>query len=294
MKPNHRFCSEKPEFWANVRLISQLVGYKEPHHDKIKVPTFTEIISSYRSKKLSTDHLETLGKPTDFAKHLLEYFEFRSKSLGEIARSQLMDVADVKFEFDKLINSYTPSCPLPMNKQKGDKKNFAFFTCIINMLIERELKNQECDYDPRELVFVTKDNTPIRTFSRRVDGCYPSTQSPIAIWEIKEYYYTTTFGSRVADGIYETLVDGMELEELNKTDGVKILHYLMIDSRRTWWEMGKSYLCRLVDMLHMGYVDEIFFGKEVISELPKEVQKWIELFNLQFKQSDQNGFKRSV
>ena len=37
---------------------------------------------------------------------------------------------------------------------------------------------------------------------------------PLAVWEIKEYYYTTTFGSRVADGVYETLLDGMELREL--------------------------------------------------------------------------------
>ena len=38
--------------------------------------------------------------------------------------------------------------------------------------------------------------------------------NPIAVWELKEYYYTTTFGSRVADGIYETLLDGMELEDM--------------------------------------------------------------------------------
>jgi len=30
------------------------------------------------------------------------------------------------------------------------------------------------------------------------------------------YYYTTTFGSRVEDGVYETLLDGMELEELRE------------------------------------------------------------------------------
>jgi hypothetical protein len=48
----------------------------------------------------------------------------------------------------------------------------------------------------------------------------PGTVNPIAIWEIKEYYYTTTFGSRVADGVYETLLDGMELGFLS-TKGLK-------------------------------------------------------------------------
>lgn len=40
--------------------------------------------------------------------------------------------------------------------------------------------------------------------------------------EIKEYYYTTTFGSRVAGGVYETLLDGMELDELAQNEGVRV------------------------------------------------------------------------
>jgi len=43
----------------------------------------------------------------------------------------------------------------------------------------------------------------------------------------------------------------------------------------TWWGMGKSYLCRLVDMLHMGLVDEILFGREVVARIPVLVTEWI-------------------
>ena len=38
--------------------------------------------------------------------------------------------------------------------------------------------------------------------SRRFDGAYPNIINPRIVWEIKEYYYATTFGSRVADGVY--------------------------------------------------------------------------------------------
>ncbi len=41
--------------------------------------------------------------------------------------------------------------------------------------------------------------------------------------------------------------------------------------------MGKSYLCRMVDMLHMGYVDEVLFGREVIERIPVLVDEWIRL-----------------
>ncbi|HEX5733361.1 MAG TPA: hypothetical protein VF131_11055 [Blastocatellia bacterium] len=162
-----------------------------------------------------------------------------------------------------------------MNKQKGEKKAPAYFTGLINMLVEANVEGLPCDYDPRELTTVTFNNAPLRTLARRVDGAFTSTVNPIAVWEIKEYYYTTTFGSRVADGVYETLLDGMELEELREHEVKDIKHYLMIDAHYTWWDCGRSYLCRIMDMLHMGYVDEVLFGYEVIERLPALVKEWV-------------------
>ena len=143
------------------------------------------------------------------------------------------------------------------------------------MLIESHARGNPCDYDPRRLTTVTKDNAPLRTLARRVDGAFPSVVDPVAVWEIKEYYYTTTFGSRVADGVYETLLDGMELEELSNSEGIRVRHYLMIDSHYTWWVCGRSYLCRMIDMIHMGYVDEILFGYEIVERLPQLVEEWV-------------------
>jgi len=108
-------------------------------------------------------------------------------------------------------------------------------------------------------------------------GAFPSVNNPIAVWEVKEYYYTTTFGSRVADSVYESLLDGLELEELRQSEGVRVRHYLMLDAHYTWWECGRSYLCRILDMLHMGYVDEVLFGYEVVERLPTLVSEWLEL-----------------
>lgn len=107
---------------------------------------------------------------------------------------------------------------------------------------------------------------------RHFDGAYPSIQDPQVLWEIKEYYDTKTFGSRVADGVYESLLDGMEMEETERSTQTRISHYLIVDSRTTWWKDGKSYLCRLIDMLNMGYVDVLLFGKEVATELPALVK----------------------
>jgi len=142
------------------------------------------------------------------------------------------------------------------------------------MLIESNCEGMPCDYAPGELTTITRDGAPYRTLARRIDGAFPRTVNPIAVWEIKEYYYTTTFGSRVADGVYESLLDGMEIEEA-RTEEPHIKHYLMIDDYFTWWECGRSYLCRIIDMMHMGYVDEVLFGREVINRIPVIVKDWV-------------------
>ena len=145
------------------------------------------------------------------------------------------------------------------------------------MLIEANAHGYPCNFDPQVLTTITYEKRPLRTLARRVDGAFPGTVNPIAVWEIKEYYYTTTFGSRVADSVYETLLDGLELEELREHENIDVKHYLMVDAHYTWWTMGRSYLCRIVDMLHMGYVDEVLFGTEVVDRLPVLVQEWVEI-----------------
>jgi hypothetical protein len=166
---------------------------------------------------------------------------------------------------------------LTMNKQKGEKKQPAYLTCLVNMLIEANKGRVPCDYDPRELTSITSNGVPLRTLARRVDGAFPSVINPVALWEIKEYYYTTTFGSRVADGVYETLLDGLELEEVRENEQIDIKHYLILDAHYTWWDCGRSYLCRIVDMLHMGYIDECIVGREVVDRIPTLVQEWLTL-----------------
>jgi hypothetical protein len=133
---------------------------------------------------------------------------------------------------------------------------------------------------------------PLRTLSRRVDGAFPEVVNPIAIWEVKEYYSTKTFGSRVADGVYETLLDGIELEELEVAAGRKVQHVLFVDDEFTWWQCGRSYLCRILDMLHMGYVDEVIFGREVLIRLPEIARGWVSSLKARTRLTSPQGKRR--
>lgn len=293
MKPNQQFVNLGKEFWAHIRIISQHVGYTERPKRKprdqhtqprqkesgpIRIPTLAEITGAL--EELGLDSKQVMGKAgrtTKFGELIMDYFAFRANQLNSFVEPRLMNLDAARATFERLRATLHPTCPLPMNKQKKEKKSPAYFTGIINMLIEANAAGAPCDYDPRELTTITRNNQPFRTLARRVDGAFPSPVNPRAVWEIKEYYYTTTFGSRVADGVYETLLDGMELEELRMSEGVNILHYLIVDDHYTWWDCGRSYLCRILDMLHMGYVDEVLFGREVVDRLPAIVKAWVNM-----------------
>ena len=276
MKPNQKFRNKPKEFWANVRTISQQVGYTMRGEGQVKIPTINEIKTAYQALALNLHRIvDDKNVLTEFGNDLLEYFKYRADVLNTFVKPRLMNPDRARSEFENLYKKLSPKCPIPMNKQKGDKRAEAYFTAIINMLIEANCEGFKCDFDPRILTTVTRGGLPLRTLSRRVDGAFPNIVNPIAVWEIKEYYYTTTFGSRVADGVYETLLDGMELEEIQEHENIEVLHYLMVDAYYTWWDCGRSYLCRIIDMLHMGYVDEVLFGYEVIERMPFIVKEWV-------------------
>jgi hypothetical protein len=293
MQPNEKFVGLPKSFWANVRTISQAVGYTDrPKRSKgvtgqlghIKVPAAKDIITAFRKIDLNSGHLFLADEePTDLGRQVLDYFTFRADVLNRIVEPNLMNAEQAEALYDKLKGKAKRAAIVPMNKQSGTKKRPAFFTGIVNLVIDNALKGLPCNYNPQELTTITRNREPFRTLARRIDGAFPSPVDPIAVWEIKEYYYTTTFGSRVADGVYESLLDGMELEELDAAlrelvrDGERpehIQHLLFIDAHFTWWIKGRSYLCRIIDMLHMGYLDEVIVGREVESRLPEIVKGW--------------------
>jgi hypothetical protein len=287
MKPDPRFLNQPKHFWANVRSISQKHGYTGKKTGQVKVPTIGEMKAALEAISLSASHLVVdKGQPTAFGNTLHAYFEYRAEVLNTYVSIRLMEVEQARLLFEELQARLCPTCPLPMNRQSGEKKQRAYFTGVINMLIEANAEGLPCDFDPQKLTTVTFNKAPLRTLARRLDGAFTSTVNPIAVWEVKEYYYTKSFGSRIADGVYETLLDGMEIEELRDHEAKDIKHYLMIDARHTWWSSpGRPYLCRIIDMLHMGYVDEVLFGKEVVERLPSIVKEWVEIARKQIETS---------
>lgn len=271
MRPHPDFLNETPEFWALAKYSSEQLGYSP----RVSYRNPHPVLRRYTDKEIG-DLANQNGLDDHTAQRTRAYLNYRADLLEKQVQPLLMDRDEAERIFADLCRRHNPTCNLPLNKQTKEKKHHAYFTCIINILTELHLRGGTFNDNPGQLATITDPTGRlIKVLSRRIDGAYPGLQNPKAIWEVKEYYGTTTFGSRVADGVYETQLDGYELSDIERLISHSIEHYLLVDDSFTWWTKGRSYLCRLIDITHEGLVTEVIFGKEVLDRWPQIVESWL-------------------
>lgn len=277
MHANPSFQNRDTQFWAHVRLISERLKYstraakgQDYNETRVKKYDYDSIIDKFNELGV---HINT-----SIINDVLNYLDYRADTLNDFVRPNLMMAPEAEEIYDRLKRQvyenhkldYSPA----FNKQTGEKSKPAYYTGIIDYLTLITLYNNGLDKsyynnNPNQLVFNTNNKNELTAvFSRRFDGAYPSLINPKIIWEIKEYYYTTTFGSKISDGVYETQLDGFEINQVEKQLSTPIHHVFFTDAEYTWWKQGKPYLCRLFDALHMGLIDELIIGREVIDRWP--------------------------
>ena len=277
MIANPEYLNQSHEFWATIKLISQQLKYSKD--GMVSAATMPQILETFHKLGLYPNKIYYDNKPTELGERIVNYLEYRARVLNDIARPNFLTLNEAVKLYEKIKADHPNSvAPAPLNKQSGLKKGPAFLTCMVNMLIEANIGNLPCKYDASQLTSFTQNKFPVRSLSRRVDGSFPGIINPIAMWEIKEYYYTTSFGSRIADGVYETMLDGYELKEVKQSLNREVMHYLIIDAYDTWWLKGRSYLCRIVDMMHMGLLTECIIGKEIVTRIPEIIRECKRLY----------------
>ena len=285
-------------FWAYVRAITEALGAAKRGSDKVAAYSLNEMIAALQKLGRPTAVLGNASSPTRLGTLLLDYFNYRAALLNNQVEKDLMHAEDAKSLYEEVVTRHADGPPvpvygakgvlvaesvlvrgkpvrIPMNKQKDEKRTPAYLTGIVSVLIAYFLNGRDCDYDPQRIPVVDHEGGLYAALSRRMDGAFPSTENPIAFWELKEYYYTTTFGSKISDGVYITALDGYERREVEGATGRNIDHIIMVDAHFTWWKKGKPYLCRFVDLINMGLVDEVMFGREVVRRIPGVVETWL-------------------
>ena len=102
MIPDSKFVNLGKDFWANIRVISQKVGYTERLNrrgkskevespagakkkvGRIKIPSLAEIKTALEELDLSSKHLvNDRGDPTERGKLVADYFAYRGNVLNK-------------------------------------------------------------------------------------------------------------------------------------------------------------------------------------------------------------------
>lgn len=278
MKAFETFQGMDTTFWALVKFASENLGYTKRGKAQVKSYKYDEV------KKLCNDN--DIRIPDEQIQKVCDYSRERANILNNCVEKMLMTGDEAHQAFlncEEVYRNGYFQCKIPMNKQRGSMKQIAYFTAMINILAEKTIRETTgleqigFDDDPRGLVYLwNRKGCLTGASSRRFDGAFPSIRNPLMVWEIKEYYYATTFGSRVADGVYETQLDGYEFNEIYNRTGTKVYHVLFIDAYGTWWKKGKSYLCRIIDILNSGIVDEVIVGREIFTRWPELIKEIIQ------------------
>lgn len=294
MRASDYWRNQDEQFWAYVRVLSEKRGYAKRGTDSIAVFSLAECKATLR--ELDRDPT-VLDDESGLGARLVDYFDYRAHELNDVARNNLLEAREAEELFNGIVDRCCTSATelrdrmgvlvavkygvrggmsvrVPMNKQTGSKRAPSFLTGMVNILFSYELQGEAFEDDPRRLPVVDRDGELFAAMSRRLDGAYPASINPRAIWEIKEYYYTTTFGSKISDAVYISQLDGHERREIVEATGMPIDLYLFVDAYGTWWTKGKAYLCRLVDAVNKGVVDEIVVGRECVEAIPRLVSSW--------------------
>lgn len=92
MKANPLYLQQSKEFWANVRVISQEIGYTVRGQGTILIPTVPQIRYAFNRLSLSIEHIaDTEDSLTKFGDVLLSYFAHRAHVLYDDVQNNLME-----------------------------------------------------------------------------------------------------------------------------------------------------------------------------------------------------------
>lgn len=272
MLPNQEFSGKDDEFWAYVRLVSQQAGYQPRGDEIVKEYDMGDLQETVESTGINGEPIFgdfSSSGLTDRGDEILSYLNYRSKQV-EVAMDHIQTKDEAKRTFEEYRGDY--ELTHVQHNRQGDKEPLVFANTV-NLVLEKEYGG-EFDPDPYELPTVLDDNKNLQmTLAKRLDGSLPNNRNPIALWEVKEFYSSSTFGSRVADAIYEIMLLSQEAQSVEDKIDREIEMYLMTDGQQAW-SKGVSYICRIIDIVNMGYIDAAIFGEEVVTEWPDIVSEW--------------------
>ncbi len=120
MKPFFEYSAKDNSFWANVKFISEKLGYSDrtSKGQRLRRYNLDDITKCYREYGLNLTHIynENEKSPTEFSRDLVSYLNRRNRVIETNVEPNLMNREEVEVEFIRIREYVNPTCTLPMNK----------------------------------------------------------------------------------------------------------------------------------------------------------------------------------
>ncbi len=208
----------------------------------------------------------------DVAPPLGDYLDFRSRLWN--AGDKLLRTEDEAKAYCKKKFNELPKTTQTKNLDHHQSSKALVLTTT--RLAEAVCKEFGMAIEPnpqRRCVWVAKEQ--LHVTARNLDGAIPGLVDPFLVWEIKEYWGTTSGSSKMSDAVYECALVGRELRDFEKRTKLHVDQAVVLDGKAQWTSR-KSDLLRFYDLWHQGLIDLLVVGREVETEWQPFVKSVVE------------------
>ena len=246
-------------FWHYVRyllhrraLLTALVNISSNI-----MPSRRALLRELVSLHLITDN----GQLTKMGERLVEYFARRNRLVKDILNN-LRTLNEAKRDLDSRGILY-------QEKRTRSGVSYNIVEAEVRSILESVCKHMRVSYRMGNVRVVFRIDGRVFVLSKMVDGVIPAPpENPMILLEIKEYWGKKHGGSKMTNAIYESYVVARELNDFMSIYGIKVYYVVIIDGKEQW-AARMSDLGRFVDLVNMGLIDRLFYGRNIQQELPK-------------------------
>jgi len=239
--------------------VWELVRYYLSITTKEEKESFIAVLKAESAARVGRIKLKLEG---DVARLLVDYLHFRTTlwDLGD----RLLRTEDEATAFCRKKFNEVPKTTQTKNlDHHQSSKAMVLTTTRLAEVVCTDLGVTIEANPQRRCVWVA--NEQLHVTARNLDGAVPGLVDPFLVWEIKEYWGTTSGGSKMSDAVYECALVGRELRDFEKRSKLNVLHAVLLDGKAQW-TARKSDLLRFYDLYHQGLIDILVVGREVETE----------------------------
>jgi hypothetical protein len=236
--------------------VWELVRYYLSITTKEERESFLRTLKTESAAKVGKINLKLEG---DVAKSLLRYLDFRS-SLWRVADKLLRTEEEATSYCKKAFNELPKITQTKNQDHHQSSKAMVLATTRLAESICTEVGMAVESNPQRRCVWVAEEQ--LHVTARNLDGAIPGLVDPFLVWEIKEYWGTTSGGSKMSDAVYECALVGRELRDFEKRTKLHVDHAVLLDGKAQWTSR-KSDLLRFYDLYYQGLIDLLVVGQEI-------------------------------